>query len=152
MVPALAAPAAPAITGTVLCAVSLAASAARPLQIKVPNMPKMPKMPTMPTMPKVQLPDIDLPNFGKKKDASAAKGKDATSATQRQQVGKVKVRAAKAVTTSNPDAPTVDELSGRVNVKTIAAGQGYQRFPSRRMPGANMDSWKEIARDIGPKI
>lgn len=106
-----------------MCAVSLVASA-RPMAIQLPK-----------------LPDLDLPNFGKKKTQKAAASPSSD----------VKVRAARGgVPTGSQDAPTIDEITGKVSQKTIDAGAGFKRYPQRRMPGANMDGWKKIAKDITP--
>ena len=139
--PAITAVGSQALTGAVLCTVSLVASA-RPMEI---NFPKMPKI----SVPK--LPDIDLPNFGKKGENKSAKKTAATTA--RVKNPNVKVRAAKGVVpTTSDNAPTLAEITGQQSQESIAAGDGFLRFPERRMPGANMDGWKKIAKDIAPKI
>lgn len=131
----------PAVTSLVLCGVSLSVSAsARPLQIKLPKI----------SAPK--LPDLDLPNFGKKKKPAESKQVPVVRAPPAP--GSVKVRAAKGVIGSvgSGDAPTLADVTGETSVDTIAPGAGFKKFPARRMPGANMDAWKEIAKEIGPKI
>ncbi|CAN8072717.1 unnamed protein product [Agarophyton chilense] len=147
--PALA-PGAPLITGALLCTASLVASA-RPLQIKLPNLPnlpnlpELPKVPKLPNLPKLNLPDLDLPNFGKKTPAK----KPAARAPRTVRQGNVKIRPASGVVPS--DAPTLAELQGGVTAGTITDSEGWKRFPSRRMPGANMESWKNLAKQVGPK-
>lgn len=143
MVPAPALTAAPAITGAVLCSISLAAS--QPLRIEFPTI-SFPKI----SLPKISLPkfELDLPNFGKK---DAAK-KPVARAPRQATGGVVRVRAARGVRSSGSmDAPTLADLQGKAAGNTIAAGDGWKRFPARRMPGANMDDWKKIARDMAPK-
>lgn len=132
MVPLAPAVGAPLLSGAVLCAVSLVASA-RPLAIKMPKMPQLPK-----------LPDLDLPNFGKKKPATPS-GAAAVP-------GSVKVRAATGVkpATGAGDAPTLADITGQRTPGSISAGEGWKKFPERRMPGANMDAWKEIAKGMKP--
>lgn len=153
-VQALTAPLAPALTGGVLCAVSLAASREQPLvalQVKLPkvSLPKvsLPKV-SLPklSMPKIGLPkiDIDLPNFGKKSPA-APKSAAATSVAA-PPPGSVRVRASNLGNTT--DAPNASAAA----VDTIAPGAGYKRFPARRMPGANMEGWKKLAKDIGSNM
>lgn len=150
MHPALTAPAAPALTGAVLCSISLAAS--RPQQnhttvLRINNLPKvnLPKI-SLPKVSLPKLPDIDLPNFGKK--GGTAPAKDAPAPRARAPARDVKVRASNAVPAANPDAPTADEIAGRTSIDTIAAGAGYKKYPARRMPGANMDGWKDMAKDM----
>lgn len=173
--PALTAPVAPALTGAALCAVSFAASAraqavpATPvLQIKLPKLPninlpdlnidlpnKLPSLPSLPSLP-------GLPKFGGKKDDSSspkteAKGKSNVSVKVSPKKGSseqlpgssIKVRASGAVRARNPDAPSVGALPGKS--LSIPSGDGYQRFPSRRMPGANMEGWKKIAGNMSSK-
>lgn len=55
----------------------------------------------------------------------------------------VKVRVSSAVRPGTPDAPTFGQLPGKV--AGAAPTGAFQRFPSRRMPGANMEGWKTIA-------
>lgn len=55
----------------------------------------------------------------------------------------VKVRVSSAVRPGTPDAPTFGQLPGKV--AGAAPTGAWQRFPSRRMPGANMEGWKKIA-------
>ncbi|KAI0557845.1 hypothetical protein FGB62_257g05 [Gracilaria domingensis] len=131
------APAAPLLPGALLLA-SLVASA-RPLQIKLPNLPNLPELPKFP-----KLPDLDLPNFGKKKTGESKK-----PAARAPRSGTVKVRAAAGVVPT--DAPTLAELKGDAAADSIPVGAGWKRFPERRMPGANMDGWKEIAKQLTPK-
>lgn len=124
------------LTGALLCAVSLVASA-RPLAIELPKLPKI-------SVPK--LPDLDLPNFGKKSPAAAP-----PAPKPRVIPTNVKVRAA-STGSSAVDAPTLADLTGEQGQDSIATGEGYKRFPARRMPGANMDGWKKIAKDITPDM
>lgn len=153
--PALTAATGPATTGALLCAVSLAASrqdalAPTALQVKLPKIPEIPKI-SLPKVPKLPDINLDLPNFGKKSDAPAPKAKAPTvPRTPTAPGARVKVRAANAVIPSNPDAPSAPTLSD------ITAGakknDGWKRYPARRMPGANMGSFKEMAKGmkIGP--
>lgn len=144
MIPAAQLTAAPPAAGALLCAVSLVASA-RPMAIQLPKLPEL-KLP--------KLPELDLPNFGKKKgEDSSPKAKAAPARVPVARGANVKVRAAKGViaTGSSPDAPTLAEVTGETTQDTIAAGQGWKKFPERRMPGANMDRWKQVAKDITPK-
>lgn len=129
-----------------MCAVSLVASA-RPLAIELPKI-GLPKL-SLPKLSLPKLPELDLPNFGKKKGPAAPK-----AAPRAPPVGDVKVRPAAGVvpTGSSEDAPTLAELTGRTAQRTIGTGAGFKRFPERRMPGANMDGWKKIAKDMAPKI
>lgn len=139
MVPLAPAVGAPLLSGAVLCAVSLVASA-RPLALKLPNV----------SWPK--LPDLDLPNFGKKADKP--KAGQTTAAKRVPSAGSVKVRVARgaAPTGDAVNAPTLADIAGQVSQDTIAAGAGWKKFPERRMPGANMDGWKKIAKDMAPKF
>lgn len=123
-----------------MCAISLVTSA-KPMQIEMPKLPKI----SLPKLPDI---NIDLPNLGKKKKEAAPK-----PTPTRQTVGKVKVRAAKGVVPSgSTDAPTLAEVTGQLTQDTIKVGEGYKKFPGRRMPGANMDGWKKIAKDITPDV
>lgn len=144
--PAAAAVGSQALTGAVLCAVSLVASG-RPMAIDLPKLPKI-------SVPNVSLPklgDIDLPNFGKKEGKKPAKNSAQTAPRVRN--SNVKVRAARSVVpTDSTDAPTLAEITGQQSQESISAGDGFLRYPERRMPGANMDGWKKIAKDIAPKI
>lgn len=147
--------------GALLCTVSLISSTtARPLAIELPKI-SLPKLPNI-DIPFPKLPDIDLPNFGKKKDNTQSKagdeGKKSASRSappkKRAPTGSVKIRAASNVVGSSGSkiAPALADLKGIVSPKVIIAEQGvWKRYPSRRMPGANMDSWKEIARQMKPK-
>lgn len=132
-VPALPPPAARLPAATLLCALSLVASA-RPMQIKIPKF----------DLPK--LPDIDLPNFGKKSPAKQPVVKKRVAAPGTN----VKVRAASSAAAK--DAPTLAELTGKSANDSIPEGDGWRRFPVRRMPGANMDLWKGIAKQLTPKL
>lgn len=150
MVPAapVVAAAAPLLSGAVLCAVSLVASA-RPLAFEWPKLPdfELPKL----ELPKLELPNLDLPNFGKKDAAPAKKKAPARSPVTG---GQVRVRPARGSgpTAQEGDAPTLADVVGQQSQDTISAGAGWKRYPERRMPGANMDGWKKIAKDIAPKI
>lgn len=139
MVASLAAPAAPALTGAVLCAVSLAANAG-PLAIKLPKI----------EMPKVSLPG--LPKFGGGKSDDDKKAAPKGQVKVRPAGGiKVQVRAAGSQA-SVPDAPTLADITGEQQCTTVVSGAGWKRFPGRRMPGANMDRWKQISQEIGPSF
>lgn len=105
---------------------------ARVLAIKLPNF----------SMPKLSLPKISLPNIGGNKEAPPK---------PRVPRANVKVRAASS-DVATPDAPTLAELTGEVTGTSIGTAAGWKRFPSRRMPGANMDRWKEISKEITPKL
>ena len=152
---AVSAPVVDAATRSALIAVT-AWLGARAMAIEMPKLPEMPKMPEMPELPKlpdlpkVSLPKISLPGQKKKESAEAA---PTPAPVPRAPVprGNVTIRAAN-IGTATPDAPTLAELTGQQSQDTIAAGEGWKRFPSRRMPGANMENWKKIAKEIGPKI
>ncbi len=131
----------------------VAATAWLGTQVLAVDMPKieLPKI-SLPKveMPKVSLPKVSLPSLPgqKKKDAAAKPEPPAARVVDRTNV---RVRAAN-IGVASPDAPTLAELTGKQSQDTIAAGDGWKRFPSRRMPGANMQGWKDIAKEITPKI
>lgn len=144
MIPAAVAVAGPSTAGAVLCSISLVASA-RPMRIDMPKLPDI-------KLPELKLPQLDLPNFGKK--GGAAKAKPAVRTPAPRGVA-VKVRAARGVVPTAAgatDAPSFADITGEVKQDSIAAGAGYKRFPARRMPGAMMDDWRKIAKDIAPKV
>lgn len=133
------APYANALTGAVLCAISLAVDAS-PLQIQMPKV-------SLPSLPKISLPSLpSLPKFGGKEE----KKEEAPPPRQRP-TGNVRVRASGAMQAPS-DAPTLSDVTGSAPEVTIGPGEGWKRFPSRRMPGANMDGWKEIVKDITPNV
>lgn len=182
---ALSANAAPAMTGAMMCAISLAASreATAPvtppqvMQINLPKLPniQVPKLP-VPNLPGIKLPELnlDLPNFGKKKEKKektetkskleeprellegpaglepksdkklVVRGSRPTSG------GKVKIRVSSRVQPSNPNAPSARQVTGYKVPDPITSNDGWKRYPSRRMPGANMDGFKEMAKKVGP--
>lgn len=144
MIPAAPALGAPLLSGAVFCAVSLVASA-RPLAIEWPEI-------SLPALPKISLPDLDLPNFGKKKDTPA--GKKAAPAARAPPSGNVRVRPATGVRAAGQslDAPSLSDITGVQQQERVGSAEGWERFPERRMPGANMDGWKKIAKDMAPKI
>lgn len=163
MIPALTAnAAAPAVTGAVMCAVSFAvAREAAPPQAMRIDLPKFNI--SLPKLPDISLPDLDLPNFGKKKDTTPSakskappagsgltpKGKKLTVPPQRAPSSeRVKVRVSTAVRPSNPDAPSARGASGLKIYDTIKSDDGWKRFPTRRMPGANMEGFKDMAKNM----
>lgn len=98
--------------------------------------------------PKISLPSLpSLPKLGGKKQPATP----STPKAPRVPRVNVKVRAASNVNVV-PDAPTLAELTGKTKETTIGSGEGWKRFPERRMPGANMDRWKKISKEITPKI
>lgn len=52
------------------------------------------------------------------------------------------------------DAPTMAELQKERGVVVgssgigLGGGEGWKRFPGRRMPGANLDGWKKMAKGM----
>jgi hypothetical protein len=147
-----------AMTGAVLCAVSLLGSA-RPMLLKLPDMPELPKMPSVPKLPKLNLPNISLPGQGKteaqakKVVSKATETTKAVAAGAARVVPKVRVGAVKAPIGSD-DAPTLAEIRGQQGgaVRSLSQGGGWKQFPQKRVAGASMDGFRQIARDIAPKF
>lgn len=144
-------------TGALLCTISLISStAARPLAIQLPKI-QLPKI-SLPNLPNIdlplpKLPDIDLPNFGKKKDNTPKKpAARSPPPKSKAPAGKIKVRASgNAGSSGSKTAPTLADLRGQGKAEATRTGEGaWKRFPSRRMPGANMDGWKQIAKQVKP--
>jgi hypothetical protein len=145
----LTAPAAGLVSGAVMCAVSLVASA-RPMQMEMPKMPKI----EMPKMPNFSMPKINLPGQGKT-EAEARKPKVTGQVVRAPAPGTVKIRAAGSGGVAMPQgadaAPSFGDLGGKAGVKIDAArtaGPGWKRFPDKRTPGAALDGFKEMARGM----
>lgn len=151
--PAVAIPlAAPVGERLIQCAVVASAAwlSAQTMAIEMPKMPEMPKV----ELPKIGLPKLELPTLGgKKKEAAPPAPKKKVVAKPTVSAIGVKVRAAATgPSATNVDAPTLAELTGKTSDVVIGSGEGWKRFPARRMPGANMGRWKEIAKDITPDL
>lgn len=152
--PAIAlAPAVPAV-GNVFAAaavVVMGAAAAGPLRVEMPKLPKMPAMPK-----------LELPTLGKK---APAKGKkpaatfidDNPNARKRVAAPRsadTKVRAgAGGDVAKGANAPTLAEIQKSratpgVVIKDAAGTSDWKAFPQRRMPGANMSKFRELAGEM----
>mmetsp|Transcript_496 Transcript_496/g.895 ORF Transcript_496/g.895 Transcript_496/m.895 type:complete len:169 (-) Transcript_496:102-608(-) len=121
-----------------------------PLNLKI----EFPKL-SLPNLPKVELPKVSLPKLGGKKSAapaeSASKAETASAGAKVQAVARtvnknIKVRAAASAGT-NKDAPSFEEVKG-ARFGTAVKADGYSAFPLRRMPGANMQSFLDMAKDM----
>lgn len=121
-------------------------------------------------MPELRLPEVDLPVIGKVGGGapqstveSEEKKREATKDTK----GSTKLKTPSTINTRikvsvgrdsdrmGKDAPTLAELQKK---RGLTLGRGmptlqeeemsWKRFPGRRMPGANMEGWKEIAKQM----
>ncbi|KAA8497720.1 hypothetical protein FVE85_5305 [Porphyridium purpureum] len=110
------------------------------------ELPKF-SMPSMPSMPKLTVPKLQMPKLGggEKKDKAAKPSPSAPKTTIRPSGG-VKVRAAVG-NKSNVDAPS---FKGS-NMELADSGADYKAFPKRRMPGANMQGFLDMAKGMKPK-
>lgn len=152
--PAIAlAPAVPAVGNAFAAAavVVMGAAAAGPLRVEMPKMPKMPAMPK-----------LELPSLGKK---APAKGKkpaatfidDNPNARKRVAAPRsadTKVRAGTGGDVAKgANAPTLAEIQKSratpgVVIKDAAGTSDWKAFPQRRMPGANMSKFRELAGEM----
>lgn len=144
-------PAAGVLSGFVMCSASFVASA-QTMQIEMPKMPKLPKI----ELPNVSLPKLpNLPGQGKTEAEAKKSAPVPTRAPPTTSGGQVKVRAASGsgavpVPDDAASAPNYSDIVGKANETANAGSAGYKRFPKKRMPGANLDSWKKMAAEIGP--
>lgn len=171
----VAVPAANLVSGGVLCAVSLIASGG-PLRLEMPKLPKI-KMPSLPNIGMPSLPDLPslpgLPNLpGQGKTEVEAKAKSAAKAVVKT-TSKVKPRVESAVSSvsdsvkprvraaagkvktpfGSENAPSYSDIRGtRAPGVTISSGEGWKRFPARRMPGASLDGFKKMASEVKPRF
>jgi hypothetical protein len=140
------------LSGVVMCTASFVGSA-RQMQMEMPKFPKMPAMPKMPSLP--SLPKFPgLPGQGKT-EAEAKKSAPVVRAPPSSSGGRVRVRVASggvAVPEGAKSAPNYADITGKQSETAIAASSGWKRFPKKRMPGANLDGWKKIAKEIGPGL
>lgn len=145
LAPALALPAAQALSGLVLCSASLLSAPV--LRVDLPKLPKI-------SLPKISLPKISLPKLpnlpGQGKTEAEAKAAPPKGKAPGPVAGGVQVRVG-AGPKAAADAPSFSDLSGRAGVTVATPGSGWTRFPKKRMPGANLDAWKKMAQEIGPQ-
>lgn len=122
-------------------------------EVNLPKLPEMPSLPELPAMPK----GISLPKIGGagKKSAEPIFIDDNPNVTATTAPPKPKVRVGKE-TVPVPQAPTLDELkkaagknaTGGVSIATGVSSDSYRRFPVRRLPGKNMSSFLDMAKDL----
>eukprot|EP00168_Porphyra_purpurea_P015045 TRINITY_DN448_c0_g1_i6.p3 TRINITY_DN448_c0_g1~~TRINITY_DN448_c0_g1_i6.p3 ORF type:complete len:141 (+),score=37.18 TRINITY_DN448_c0_g1_i6:26-424(+) len=128
----------------------MGAAAAGPLRVEMPKLPKMPAMPKLPS----------LPGQGKKADAKKAAptfiddNPNARKRVAAPRSGDTKVRAGLGGdATKGVNAPTLAEIQqsratpGAV-IKDAPGTSGWKAFPQRRMPGANMSKFRELAGEM----
>mmetsp|Transcript_51214 Transcript_51214/g.125777 ORF Transcript_51214/g.125777 Transcript_51214/m.125777 type:complete len:174 (-) Transcript_51214:102-623(-) len=111
-------------------------------------------------MPKVELPKVSLPKLGgggKKKEEAVFIDDNPNAPTKPKPKPKpvsapldpnaVVVRAAPAA--RGADAPSLSEIQkgGGASVTIAESGADWKAFPGRRMPGKNMESFLDIAKD-----
>lgn len=142
-----------AATGAVMCAVSLAGSISNAANKTTNGVMLAPTALhiNLPKLPKLSFPDLnlDLPNFGNSKAAASTTKKTGVAPVPISVGGNVKVRVSTAVVASNPNAPTASDLSGTPNAAdSVKPSDGWKRFPYKKMPGANMDGFKEMAKGM----
>mmetsp|Transcript_16649 Transcript_16649/g.24015 ORF Transcript_16649/g.24015 Transcript_16649/m.24015 type:complete len:120 (-) Transcript_16649:438-797(-) len=106
-------------------------------------------------VPKINLPEIKVPGQGAKEEATFID--DNPNVTMNQAKATVKKSGpaikvgGKSVAAS---APTLDDLkrSAGKNVTSVSidtsGGVEYKKFPVRRLPGKNMSSYIDMARDL----
>eukprot|EP00189_Rhodosorus_marinus_P007246 CAMPEP_0184752000 /NCGR_PEP_ID=MMETSP0315-20130426/43351_1 /TAXON_ID=101924 /ORGANISM="Rhodosorus marinus, Strain UTEX LB 2760" /LENGTH=142 /DNA_ID=CAMNT_0027231313 /DNA_START=553 /DNA_END=981 /DNA_ORIENTATION=- len=125
------------------------------LMIKLPGIGEVnfevPKI----NLPEISLPDIKVPGQGAKEEATFID--DNPNVTMNQAKAAVKKSGpaikvgGKSVAAS---APTLDDLkrSAGKNVTSVSidtsGGVEYKKFPVRRLPGKNMSSYIDMARDL----
>ncbi|OSX72519.1 hypothetical protein BU14_0427s0009 [Porphyra umbilicalis] len=129
-------------------AVVMGAAAAGPLRVEMPKLPKMPAMPKLPS----------LPGQGKKADAKKAAptfiddNPNARKRVAAPRSGDTKVRAGLGGDASKGvNAPTLAEIQQSRTPGVVikdAAGGSWKAFPQRRMPGANMSKFRELAGEM----
>lgn len=112
---------------------------------------KMPKMPSLPAIPgfgqgKTEAEAIEEVRNAPVSKVAVTRAPTGAAPTVRAATGAV------AIPVDAKNAKTIGEISGVPESSSIAAGAGWKRFPKRRMPGANLDQWKAIAKEIGPDV
>jgi len=164
---AVAAPLAQSLNSALLAGVMGAIALRGDMQLRVPlalrlELPKI-KVPKLEVpkleVPKLEVPKLSVPKLGlpklklprdPKKEAKAAPPATRTTTKVATRSSSVQVRAATS-SGSIKDAPTFEDITKLRGSGVEVITSEYKAFPVRRMPGANMGEFLDMAKSMTPK-